>query len=77
MGAGAARRLSAVRWGVAGNIALAWLLTLPCSAAAGAVTYGVVRIFGTGAFGPVVVIVLLATLLALAATRRSSAAATA
>ena len=33
MGAGAAKRLSAVRWGVAGNIVLAWILTLPCSAA--------------------------------------------
>ena len=29
MGAGAAKRLSAVRWGVAGNIAIAWVLTLP------------------------------------------------
>src|ERR1041384_7289657 len=37
MGAGAAKRLSAVRWGVAGNIALAWLLTLPCSAGVGGV----------------------------------------
>ena len=46
MGAGAAKRLSAVRWGVAGNIVLAWVLTLPCSAAVGALTYGVVRIFG-------------------------------
>jgi PiT family inorganic phosphate transporter len=31
MGAGAARRLSAVRWGVAGNIAGAWVLTLPAA----------------------------------------------
>ena len=30
MGAGAAKRLSAVRWGVAGNIVIAWVLTLPC-----------------------------------------------
>ena len=29
MGAGAARRLSAVRWGVAGNMAIAWVLTIP------------------------------------------------
>ena len=35
MGAGAAKRLSAVRWGVAGNIFVAWVLTLPCSAAVG------------------------------------------
>jgi PiT family inorganic phosphate transporter len=59
MGAGAAKRLSAVRWGVAGNIVLAWVLTLPCSAAVGALTYGVVRIFGVGSTGPVVVAVVL------------------
>jgi PiT family inorganic phosphate transporter len=59
MGAGAAKRLSAVRWGVAGNIFAAWVLTLPCSAAVGALTYGVVRIFGTGSVGPVIVVVLL------------------
>src|SRR5205823_2940518 len=51
MGAGAARRLSAVRWGVAGNIAGAWVLTLPASAAIGAIVYGVTRIFGTGELG--------------------------
>jgi PiT family inorganic phosphate transporter len=70
MGAGAAKRLSAVRWGVAGNIVAAWILTLPCSAAVGAVTYGVVRIFGVGSTGPVVVIVvLLLALLAFSARR--------
>jgi PiT family inorganic phosphate transporter len=55
MGAGAAKRVSAVRWGVAGNIVLAWILTLPAAAGIGALTFGVTRIFGTGAFGPVVV----------------------
>lgn len=55
MGSGAGKRLSAVRWGVAGNIALAWLLTLPMSAAIGAAVYGATRAFGTGALGPVVV----------------------
>ncbi len=38
MGVGSTRRLSAVRWGVAGNIVVAWVLTLP---AAGAVAAGV------------------------------------
>ena len=60
MGAGAAKRLSAVRWGVAGNIVLAWILTLPCAAAVGAATYGVISIFGNGATGPLVVVVVLA-----------------
>jgi PiT family inorganic phosphate transporter len=36
LGAGASRRLSAVRWGVAGNILLAWVLTVPCAALVGA-----------------------------------------
>ena len=39
MGAGATRRLSAVRWGIAGNIAFAWLLTLPAAAAVAAALY--------------------------------------
>jgi PiT family inorganic phosphate transporter len=55
MGAGAAKRISAVRWGVAGNIVIAWVLTLPASAMVGGVTYGVTRLFGSGAAGPLVV----------------------
>jgi PiT family inorganic phosphate transporter len=39
MGVGATKRLSAVRWGVAGNIVIAWLLTIPLSAAVSALTY--------------------------------------
>ena len=35
MGVGATRRVSAVRWGVAGRIVLAWILTIPCSAVIG------------------------------------------
>jgi PiT family inorganic phosphate transporter len=59
IGSGAAKRLSAVRWGVAGNIIVAWLLTLPAAAGIGALTYGVTRLFGTGAAGPVIVSVLI------------------
>jgi PiT family inorganic phosphate transporter len=33
MGVGASKRISAVRWGVAGNILTAWVLTIPLSAA--------------------------------------------
>jgi len=58
IGSGAAKRLSAVRWGVAGNIVAAWVLTLPMAAAIGAITYGVTRLFGTGAAGPIVVTAL-------------------
>jgi len=39
MGVGATRRLSAVRWGVAGNIVAAWVLTIPAAATAAAVAY--------------------------------------
>jgi len=39
MGVGATRRLSAVRWGVAGNIVLAWIVTLPAAAIVAAVAY--------------------------------------
>lgn len=49
IGAGAAKRVSAVRWGVAGNIVVAWLLTLPAAAVIGAVAYGVAWLFGAGA----------------------------
>jgi inorganic phosphate transporter, PiT family len=58
MGVGAGKRLSAVRWGVAGNIVVAWLLTLPAAAAIGAATYGFSSLFGTGAAGPVVIAML-------------------
>jgi PiT family inorganic phosphate transporter len=39
MGVGSLRRLTAVRWGVAGRILWAWILTIPCSAAISALTY--------------------------------------
>jgi PiT family inorganic phosphate transporter len=70
LGAGAAKRFSAVRWGVAGNIVTAWVLTLPAAAIVGAVTYGVTRLFGTGAAGPIVVSVALLAALAVALGRR-------
>ncbi|HET7904936.1 MAG TPA: inorganic phosphate transporter [Candidatus Eisenbacteria bacterium] len=39
VGVGATRRLSAVRWGVAGRIVWAWVLTIPASAIVAALTY--------------------------------------
>jgi len=45
MGVGATKRLSGVRWGLAGNIILAWILTIPASAIVGAITYHVVLWF--------------------------------
>jgi len=55
IGSGAAKRLSAVRWGVAGNIVVAWVLTLPAAAVIGGFTFLVTRLFGTGAAGPIIV----------------------
>ncbi len=46
VGVGATRRLSAVRWGVAGRIVWAWILTIPMSALIGALVYEMVRLFG-------------------------------
>ena len=41
VGVGSTRRLSAVRWGVAGRIVWAWLLTMPAAAVMAAVTYAI------------------------------------
>jgi len=70
MGAGAAKRLSAVRWGVAGNIVLAWVLTLPAAAIIGASVYGLTSVFGTGAAGPLIVSLAMAAMLVFVFTRR-------
>ncbi|HTK67067.1 MAG TPA: inorganic phosphate transporter [Pseudonocardia sp.] len=45
MGAGATRRLSAVRWGVAGTIVTAWVLTLPMAALVAALCYWGLSLF--------------------------------
>lgn len=45
IGAGTARRASAVRWGVASNLLTAWVLTVPASAAVGASFYLLTRLF--------------------------------
>jgi PiT family inorganic phosphate transporter len=66
MGAGAAKRLSAVRWGVAGNIALAWVLTLPCAAVIGGAAYALSSLFGNDALGVIIVALLVIGLVAAA-----------
>jgi PiT family inorganic phosphate transporter len=45
IGVGSSDRLSAVRWGVAGNIVIAWILTIPASALAAGVAYLVISPF--------------------------------
>jgi PiT family inorganic phosphate transporter len=46
VGVGATRRLSAVRWGVAGQILWAWLLTIPAAGIIGACTFWGIRLLG-------------------------------
>jgi PiT family inorganic phosphate transporter len=45
MGVGAAERVSKVRWGVAGEIASAWLFTIPATALLGAGVYLLLNLF--------------------------------
>jgi PiT family inorganic phosphate transporter len=77
MGAGAGKRLSAVRWGVAGNIVAGWLVTLPAAAALGGLVYEVSSLFGHSAAGPLVIIIVLLLALAAVFARRARQAATA
>ena len=46
VGVGASRRVSAVRWNVAGSILIAWVLTLPAAALIGALCYGLAELAG-------------------------------
>jgi PiT family inorganic phosphate transporter len=78
IGAGAAKRLSAVRWGVAGNIVFAWVMTLPVAGAFGAIAYWLANAFGNGALGPMVIMfVAVAALASMLAARRERVADTA
>ncbi len=72
IGAGAAERVSAVRWGVAGNIVAAWVLTIPAAGTFGALTYWIAGQLGSGAQGPLLItlVLLSALMLALNARRR-------
>src|SRR6202167_5738556 len=45
IGVGAARKVSAVRWNIAGNIVIAWVITLPATALVAALCYLLSRVF--------------------------------
>jgi inorganic phosphate transporter, PiT family len=45
MGVGATKRASAVRWGVAGNIIIAWVLTIPAAGIVAALAYWIMHLF--------------------------------
>src|SRR5204863_9560101 len=53
IGGGAARRAAAVRWGVARNVALAWVITIPASATVAALFYWLI----SGYYVPVLIAV--------------------
>jgi PiT family inorganic phosphate transporter len=71
LGAGLGRRLAEVRWGTAGRMAVAWLITLPAAALVGGASAGVVKHGGT--FGTVVIglAALAVTALIVIASRRN------
>ena len=46
VGVGSSRRFSAVRWGVAAQVVWAWILTIPCSALMGAVSFFLIHLVG-------------------------------
>jgi PiT family inorganic phosphate transporter len=46
IGVGITKRVSAVKWGVTGKLLVAWIITIPISAAMGAVTYWIMRLLG-------------------------------
>ncbi len=48
MGVGALKRLSAVKWGVAGRIIWAWIFTIPCSASISALAYWIAATLKSG-----------------------------
>ncbi len=60
VGAGAAKRLSAVKWGVAGNMAVAWILTIPAAGLTGGVAYAISALVGGGTQGPFTVCLVVA-----------------
>jgi PiT family inorganic phosphate transporter len=66
LGAGASTRLSAVRWGVAGNILVAWIITIPCAGLVAAAMEYVTRLPG----GVALVFLLTAGIAALAFSGR-------
>jgi inorganic phosphate transporter, PiT family len=67
LGAGAAQRFSAVRWGIAGNILAAWVITIPAAGLVGALMEKVSRLPG-GAF----VVFVLALVIAATAFARAA-----
>ena len=71
-GAGAAKRLSAVRWGVAREIVTAWVLTLPCAAIVAGGVFALTTLLGSGVLGPILITAVAAAGLTVALIRRAA-----
>jgi PiT family inorganic phosphate transporter len=69
VGVGATRRLSAVRWGVAGRIVWAWILTMPAAAIMAAVTYAI-TVSKLAVAALILAVVFVAVVLAIRRNRR-------
>jgi PiT family inorganic phosphate transporter len=76
IGAGSTRRLSAVRWGVAGRIVWAWVITIPAAAITAAVAYWLVASRNHGTALLAVVLVALAIAITALAFRHTGRGAT-
>jgi inorganic phosphate transporter, PiT family len=59
-GSGVGRPGAAVDWAIARRIVTGWVLTLPAAGVTAAAAYGVTRVFGNGAVGPITVTIILA-----------------
>jgi inorganic phosphate transporter, PiT family len=60
MGAGLGKRLASVRWGVAGQMATAWVFTIPAAGVMGAIAWECARLFGSHSSGGAIVMALIA-----------------
>jgi PiT family inorganic phosphate transporter len=64
IGSGLGRRLASVHWGIAGEMAGGWLLTIPGAALIGAGAWEGAHLFGAGTAGPIVIALIAAALAA-------------
>jgi PiT family inorganic phosphate transporter len=70
LGAGATKKASAVRWGIAGNIVLAWLITIPCAGLVGAGDERLTRVPAGNALAVTLAVLIGAVALYASARRR-------
>jgi PiT family inorganic phosphate transporter len=72
LGSGVGKKGASVRWGVAGRMAVAWMITLPAAALVGALCWALAHLIGGGIGVSVVFVILLATAAAIFAGSRKA-----